>query len=189
MSPKPVINLRRKLRIFFRGKWLQGHWLHRLFGKYITASDLWHLNRRSFTGGLALGLFIAFTPTIPFQIFLVALGAMYFRVHLPTALAASCVTNPLTAVPVYLSAWQLGWWILRQVNWIRDLIDINADGRMMGIMLSSMALWIGSLIYAIGASLLSYVLINWFWKKIERHVLPFLSYRGSRKRSKGRKDE
>ena len=87
MSPKPVINLRRKLRIFFRGKWLQGHWLHRLFGKYITASDLWHLNRRSFTGGLALGLFIAFTPTIPFQIFLVALGAMYFRVHLPTALA------------------------------------------------------------------------------------------------------
>jgi uncharacterized protein (DUF2062 family) len=84
-----------------QNRWLKPvrHWLHH--------PNLWHLNRRSVAGGVALGLFCGLIPG-PFQMPAAALLAMWLRVNLPVALAATLYTNPFTIVPLYLLAHRIG---------------------------------------------------------------------------------
>ncbi|MBW1988965.1 MAG: DUF2062 domain-containing protein [Deltaproteobacteria bacterium] len=87
---------------------LRGTHLHRLLGEKVFGREAWRINEASLAGGLSLGLFVAFTPTIPFHMLLCAVGAVFLKVNLPVALAACWVTNPLTAVPIYMLAARLG---------------------------------------------------------------------------------
>lgn len=81
-------------------------WL-RHFGETLTHPRLWHLNRHSAAGGVAVGLFCGLIPG-PFQMLGAALGCVLLRVNLPIALAATLYTNPLTIVPLYVAAFGLG---------------------------------------------------------------------------------
>ena len=63
---------------------------------------LWHLNRHSAAGGVAVGLFCGLIPG-PFQMLGAAIGAVAFRVNLPLALLTTLYTNPLTIVPLYFA--------------------------------------------------------------------------------------
>lgn len=83
------------------------HRLGRLFGPALHSPGIWHLNRRSVAGGVAVGLFTGLVPG-PFQMLAAALLAVLFRVNLPTALACTLYTNPFTFVPLYLLAYQIG---------------------------------------------------------------------------------
>lgn len=67
----------------------------------------WSLNRRSITRAFALGLFISFVP-IPMHIFLSTGLALLLRLNVPAAVAGTFLTNPLTMVPLYLSAYWVG---------------------------------------------------------------------------------
>lgn len=69
------------------------------------------VSRRSVTGAVWLGLFIALLP-IPAQTVLAPLAAILFRVNLPVAFAAVLLTNPVTWVPVYFFEYRLGVLIL-----------------------------------------------------------------------------
>jgi uncharacterized protein (DUF2062 family) len=77
------------------------------FGDALTHPRLWHLNRHSAAGGVAVGLFCGLIPG-PFQMLGAALACVVLRVNLPVALAATFFTNPLTIVPLYLVAFGLG---------------------------------------------------------------------------------
>jgi uncharacterized protein (DUF2062 family) len=68
---------------------------------------LWHLNRRSAAGGVAVGLFCGLIPG-PFQMLGAAICAVVFRTNLPLALVTTLYTNPLTIVPLYFIAYSLG---------------------------------------------------------------------------------
>lgn len=68
---------------------------------------LWHLNRHSAAGGVAVGLFCGLIPG-PFQMIFAALCAVFFRINLPLALITTLYTNPLTIVPLYVVAFGLG---------------------------------------------------------------------------------
>lgn len=68
---------------------------------------LWHLNRHSAAGGVAVGLFCGLIPG-PFQMLGAAIGAVVFRVNLPLALLTTFYTNPFTIVPLYLLAYAYG---------------------------------------------------------------------------------
>ncbi len=72
---------------------------------------LWHLNRRTAPGAVALGLFVAWVP-IPFQMLVAAAGALLFRVNLPLSVAMVWVSNPLTMPPLFYFAYRLGGWVL-----------------------------------------------------------------------------
>lgn len=78
-----------------------------LFGSWLHHPNLWHLNRRSVSGGVAVGLFAGLVPG-PLQMITAALLAVPMRVNLPVALAATLYTNPFTIVPLYLVAYQIG---------------------------------------------------------------------------------
>jgi uncharacterized protein (DUF2062 family) len=68
---------------------------------------LWHMNRRSAAGGVAVGLLCGLVPG-PFQIISSALLAVLFRVNLPLSFLVTFYTNPFTIVPLYLAAFSIG---------------------------------------------------------------------------------
>lgn len=84
----------------------------RRFGARLHDGNLWHLNRRSVSGGVAAGLFWAFVP-MPFQMLPAAACAIWLRVNLPIAATLVWVTNPLTLPPVWYASYRLGAWMLQ----------------------------------------------------------------------------
>jgi uncharacterized protein (DUF2062 family) len=82
-----------------------------LFGTLLHDPNLWHLNRRSVSGAVAIGLFVMFLP--PFGQSLLAAGlAIVRRVNLPIAVVVSWISNPLTLPPMLYFAYRLGCWML-----------------------------------------------------------------------------
>lgn len=77
------------------------------FGRFLNHPNLWHLNRHSVSGGVAVGLFAGLVPG-PLQMLTAALIAIPLHVNLPIALALTLYTNPLTIVPLYVAAYFLG---------------------------------------------------------------------------------
>jgi uncharacterized protein (DUF2062 family) len=76
-------------------------------GRFLQHPNLWHLNRRSVSGGVAVGMFSGLVPG-PLQMLTAALLAIPLRVNLPVALLTTLYTNPFTIVPLYLAAYWLG---------------------------------------------------------------------------------
>ncbi|KHD11475.1 hypothetical protein PN36_18570 [Candidatus Thiomargarita nelsonii] len=81
--------------------------LNKFFGKLLHDPNLWHLNRHSLAGGMAVGLFVAFVP-FPGQMLLAAGLAILFSVNLPLSVSLVWVTNPITIPPAFYLAYKLG---------------------------------------------------------------------------------
>ena len=76
------------------------------FGGLLQHPNLWHLNRQSVAGGVAVGMFSGLVPG-PLQMLSAALLAIPLRVNLPVALATTLYTNPFTIGPLYVLALSL----------------------------------------------------------------------------------
>jgi uncharacterized protein (DUF2062 family) len=87
----------------------------RVFGQLLHDPNLWHLNRYSASGAVAVGLFIAFMP-IPFQMVPAAALAIMLRLNLPLAVVMVWVTNPFTMPPLFYLCYKVGAWILGSVD-------------------------------------------------------------------------
>lgn len=81
-------------------------WL-RPFASSLLHPRLWHLNRHSAAGAVAAGMFCGLIPG-PLQILATTACALVFRVNLPLAMLVTFYTNPLTIVPLYIVAYQIG---------------------------------------------------------------------------------
>jgi len=81
------------------------------FGELLHNPNLWHLNRRSISGAVAVGLFCAFIP-VPFQMVLAAAGAIFFHVNLPVSVVMVWLSNPITMPPMFYGCYLLGAWLL-----------------------------------------------------------------------------
>ena len=77
------------------------------FGGFLQHHNLWHLNRHSVAGGVAVGMFSGLVPG-PLQMVTAALLAIPLRVNLPVALATTLYTNPFTIGPLYVLAYLYG---------------------------------------------------------------------------------
>lgn len=156
-----------KQRAFKRS--MRGTRFHAIFGRHAFHPKLWRSDKRSIAGGLALGLFTAFTPTIPFQMLLAAGGAILFRVNLPIALAACWVTNPLTAVPIYVAARELGKTILTHHEHVNTFVNLFVpDGKLGSVIREGIYLTGGSMIFATLAAAAGYLGVQALWKIAER---------------------
>ncbi len=79
---------------------------------WLNHPRLWHMSRKGIAVGLALGIFFGLlipVAQIPFS----ATMAVLLRANVPTAVASTLITNPVTFAPVYYGAYHLGKWILR----------------------------------------------------------------------------
>jgi len=77
------------------------------FARWLGHPNLWHLNRRSVPGAVAVGLFSGLVPG-PLQMLTAVILAVPLRKNLPVALVITLYTNPVTIVPLYLVAYQYG---------------------------------------------------------------------------------
>jgi uncharacterized protein (DUF2062 family) len=77
------------------------------FRRWLAHPSLWHLNRRSVAGAVAIGLFAGLIPG-PFQMLAALLLAVPLRRNVPVALAMTLYTNPFTIVPLYVLAYGYG---------------------------------------------------------------------------------
>jgi len=76
-------------------------------GPWLRHPNLWHLNRRSVSGAMAIGLFAGLIPG-PLQMLGALLLAIPLRRNIPVALAVTLYTNPFTIVPLYVLAYGYG---------------------------------------------------------------------------------
>lgn len=80
------------------------------FGSLMRHPNLWHLHRRSVSGGVAVGLLCGLVPG-PLQMISAVLLAVLVRVNLPVAALVTLYTNPFTIVPLYMLAYEIGAWV------------------------------------------------------------------------------
>jgi uncharacterized protein (DUF2062 family) len=123
------------------------------FGPLLDHPNLWHLNRRSVAGGVAVGLFAGLIPG-PLQMLGAALLAVPLRVNLPVALFCTLYTNPFTIVPLYLLAYQLGELVTGEEGAMSDPPDFSWAGMATWSGVSSYAQALGEWALSLGQPLL-----------------------------------
>ena len=144
------------------------------FGPSLRHPNLWHLNRRSVAGGIAVGMFTGLIPgSNPVQFFAASLGAIYFKVNLPVAVFTTLYSNPFTILPLYFCAYKLGQLALLRgdegvpsfningghgdwVEWIRTVFE--------WLMSMGKPLLIGLPLLAILLAVLGYICVDWGWR-------------------------
>ena len=141
---------------------LKEHKHLRLFGKLLNDANLWHLNRRSAAGAVAVGLFMAWIP-LPCQMLLAAGAAIACRVNLPLAIALVWVANPLTMPPMFYGAYRFGGLLLGHPS---PEIDIEFSWHWLSSVFETVAppLLLGSLVLAALSALIGYAFIRTFWR-------------------------
>lgn len=158
---------------------LKEHRFLRLFGRLLHDQNLFHLNRRSVSGGFFVGMLCAFTPIFP-QMLTAAALAIVLRVNLPISVALVWITNPFTIPPIFYGSYRIGVWLLNQQPTIgrfqmsREWIESVFDQIWMPLLL-------GGTIIGLLSGVLSYLLIRLLWRW---HVINHLSKRRSKFRSR-----
>lgn len=83
---------------------------------------------REIARGVAIGVFIGITPTIPLHTVLILAFALLLRAGKIAGLLASCVvSNPLTFFFQYYFSWRIGTWLLPyDLSWerIQSVMDV-----------------------------------------------------------------
>jgi uncharacterized protein (DUF2062 family) len=166
-------------RRFFR-KYLPSHATisgYRYFakrGEWLTHHNLWHLHRRSVAGGFAVGMFAGLVPgSNPVQFTLAALMAIGFKVNLPIAVIVTLYSNPLTIVPLYYLAFQLGQIALLERGGTLPPLTLSLEGKgwrewfpaaVDWVMALGKPLLVGLPLLAILLSAVGYVAVRMLWR-------------------------
>ena len=141
---------------------IRNHKHLQVFGQLLHDPNLWHMNRRSVAGAFAVGLFWAFIP-IPFQMIAAAATAIPTRVNMPISVALVWITNPITMPPMFYFTYLVGTWILGE-----PAMAGNFEPTMEWFSHSMANIWqplyLGSLVCALIAALISYLAIRGLWR-------------------------
>jgi len=133
-----------------------------IFGEWLHAPSLWHLNRRSVAGAFAVGLFCAWMP-VPFQMALAAGAAILIGTNLPLSIALVWITNPVTIPPMFYFAYLVGTWIIGEPP--TDFsFELTIDWLLNELSSSWKPFLVGCFTLATTSSLLGYAAINVFWR-------------------------
>ncbi|HIJ90052.1 MAG: DUF2062 domain-containing protein [Desulfobulbaceae bacterium] len=139
--------------------------------------------------GVAIGLFIGITPTIPMHSALIIIISWPLRGNILAAfIAATAISNPLTWLPQYYFSWRLGTWLLPgHLSWnrIQALLSLFASDagfeqslalfKQLGLEAVAVML-LGGVLLAIPFACAGYFLSFKFFstlrkKRLEKHIL------------------
>ncbi|HEY4128711.1 MAG TPA: DUF2062 domain-containing protein [Gammaproteobacteria bacterium] len=98
---------------------LHGKWYMRPFDFLWHDPALWHVGRRGTCRALALGAFVCCLP-IPGHTIFAVLGALYWRINMPVAVAAVWINNPLTIGPIWYGGYKIGRLLLNPLHLNQD---------------------------------------------------------------------
>jgi uncharacterized protein len=127
---------------------------------------------RQIAGGMALGIFVGFTPTVPFHTVAILFLAPLLRVSPIAGILGAQICNPLTIPPLYLAAYKVGQFLLYRgkplvipvTHGFREWLDLLWDG--------GLALQVGGLVLAIPPAIVSYFLTLWIVRRYRQHKGP-----------------
>lgn len=152
----------------------------RFLGTLLHDPNLWHLNRRSASGAVAVGLFIAWVP-IPFQMLVAAIGAILFRVNLPLSSALVWITNPLTMPPMFYFAYLVGGWVLGGASVDHIAFELSLQWLTTELVLIWQPFLLGCFIMGTLSAAAGYLTIRGLWRL---HLVKYYRTRKLRRRLK-----
>jgi uncharacterized protein (DUF2062 family) len=116
--------------------------------------------------GAALGVFIGFTPTIPFHTALALSLAPLLRVSVVAAYMGIWISNPITWVPQYLGAYELGKYLLFPGQCPLCLPEHGDFSAFMSVIWrGGLALQVGGLLIATPMAVITYFATLWALKR------------------------
>lgn len=158
----------------------RGGSLRFFIGARLHDGNLWHLNRRSVSGGMAAGLFCAWLP-MPFQMITAALLALLFRINLPLSVVMVWVSNPFTWGPMYWFAYRIGKWLL-DAETVRARFALEWSWFAEEMVRIWQPLLLGSLILAVASAAAGYSVTRAIWRL---HIVRDMWARRQRRRKVG----
>lgn len=156
----------RRLSAPYRGNHDNAAWYLRPFRALLAHPVYFSINRRSVTGGVALGVFVGLLPFIGHTPVVVA-AALLMRVNLPVAILATWVANPLTYGLIFYGEYRLGAYLLGHpppdisfaLHWQQLVAALAGAWR---------PLWLGAIVTALLGAGTAYVLSNTAWRLTTR---------------------
>ncbi|MCJ7602944.1 MAG: DUF2062 domain-containing protein [Desulfobulbaceae bacterium] len=131
--------------------------------------------------GIALGIFIGITPTIPLHTLLILLLAIFCRASKLAGLLASCVvSNPLTFFFQYYLSWRIGTWLTPyELSWeiIHDIMAVISGHTAFEKTLAELSklgweaiavMLVGGAVLALPFAVSGYFLSLYFYKSLRR---------------------
>ena len=136
--------------------------------------------------GVAIGIFVTWTPTIGFQMALTVALAALFRANKLVGVPFVWLSNPLTLVPVYYPSFCLGAWMLGRESTGDDFISALAKAatftgswweRVQNWWTATVEffgpLWLGSIPVALSLGLITYILVYYAVIGYRKHPIHF----------------
>ncbi len=149
-------------------KTLKSHPRLQFLGTRLHEPNLWHFNRKSLAGGMAVGLFSAFIP-FPLQMLWAAFLAIYFKVNIPLSVSLVWITNPITIPPMFYLAYCLGAFMMGLPLETMDLSHLELSE----IMHKFMSLWqpllLGSFSIGLVLAIIGYHSVDFLWRLNVKH--------------------
>ncbi len=131
--------------------------------------------------GASIGVFIAFTPTIGFQMLLVLLATTAVRANKVAGLPMPWITNPVTIVPMFSLNYYVGWLLVGGPDLkgfearLRDLMRLNlgwvdwVKGWWHLMIDMAAPLWVGSVVCGLVAGVIAYGVMFYLIAVYRRH--------------------
>jgi len=138
---------------------LRYHWL-----KFLRLQE----DPKQIAGGMALGVFIAFTPTIPFHMIGALTLAALLRVSPVAAFLGIQISNPLTVTPFYLAAYKVGRFLLHRGQPLAFPATFDFQAWLHVLWKGGLALQVGGVIIAIPPAIAAYFLTLWGVQRYRR---------------------
>lgn len=167
--------MRRAAHLFHRLRAQAHDWLdaHPRVARGLERTGCLAVNRRALARGVAVGLFVALTPTLGLQTVLMIAGCVMVRGNFPAAFLVSWISNPVTVGPLYFAFNVLGEAVFGVP--VRSVIQLGGDAA--EAVMETIFLGLGSLLIAVPAAAAGYVLFLWTWQ-----VLAWRRWRGRTQR-------
>ena len=161
---------------------MKNRWIQKL-GPRLQEPSLWHINRRSCSLAVALGVFCAFIP-VPFQMVIAAVGAIWLRVNILIAVPTVWISNPVTMPPMFYFCYLVGAEIMQIPP---EPFEFELS---FGWLLSELAeIWqpflLGCLMVGSVLALASFILVRVLW---HLHILAHIKERAERLHNRRRKN-
>ena len=141
---------------------LRYHWL-----KFLRLQE----DPRKIAGGMALGVFIAFTPTIPFHMIGAITLAALLRVSPVSAFLGIQICNPLTIPAIYLAAYKVGQFLLYRGKPLVFPETFSFKAWICVLWQGGVALQVGGVILAIPPAIVAYFLTLWIVQRYHRRKM------------------